>query len=148
AAGTPIRAVDDAGAVKYTGEAEQMVNDIYLRGEFPAAGKARSHRPGDTPTDRYDNAVSALALAMTALTDAYHALERVVGDDGRPLVETRGVDQRSCAAWRTDLSDLSDGLVLWSATHRRANAAAAARVVDDDFVDEVSDEVTVTEQWE
>ncbi|MFX7854035.1 hypothetical protein ABTK08_21005, partial [Acinetobacter baumannii] len=61
-AGVRIRAVDEAGEVKLGegGTAELYVNDTYLRGEFPPAGKARAHRIGDTPMDRYENAVSAL----------------------------------------------------------------------------------------
>ncbi|MER9684665.1 MULTISPECIES: hypothetical protein [unclassified Mesorhizobium] len=149
AEGRHIRAVAEDGSIKVQGDAgDQMVNDIYLRGEFPPAGKARARRPGDTPTDRYHNAVSAMANAITALTEAFDNLRSVEGDDGRALVETKGVDQRACAAWREELTQIDDELVLWSVTHRRANGANAdarrlveeAKSLDDEPIMDVTDE--------
>ena len=145
--GPQICAVDDNGAVKSQGDAgDQLVNDIYLRGEFPPAGKARARRPGDTPTDHYHNGVSAMAAAVAVLAKAFDDLRNVAGDDGRPLVELKGVDQRSCTAWRETLREIEDTLVLWSATNRRASGTTARRSVpdgdgfDDDAVVDVTDE--------
>jgi hypothetical protein len=147
----PIRAVEDDGTIKVYGDAdEQMVNDIYLRGEVPPAGKARAQRPGDTPTDHYHNAVSAMATAMAVLTDAYNNLRNVNGDDGNPLVETKGVDQRECTAWRETLTQIDDALVLWSAMHRRANGVNAdtRRAVEDEVAAGDDSVVDITDEWE
>jgi hypothetical protein len=70
----------------------------------------------------------------------------VAGDDGRPLVESKSVDQRSCTAWRETLREVEDTFVLWSATNRRASGTNARRSVgdgdgfDDDAVVDVTDE--------
>ncbi len=127
AAGTPIRAVDEDGVVRplAEGEGEMAVNDVFLRGEFPPPGKSKARRPGDSPTDRYENAVGDLADAMAALQRAFAALGGVMGDDGRPLVDLKGVDQRDCSAWRTMLSEIDEELVVWSRTHKRANGTSA-----------------------
>ena len=101
ALGQPIRAVDETGAIKFqTDGSDRLVNDVYLRTEFHADGKAGTNRPGETPMDRYHNGINALAVAMAGLASAFDALRQVVGDDGQPLVETRGVDHRACGAWR------------------------------------------------
>lgn len=117
----PIRAVDDTGEIKKLedGSGEQTVNDIYLRGEFPPPGKARSARPGDTPLDRYQNRLNTLSLAMDAVERAFAELGDEVGDDGRPIVESRGVDHRSCAAWRELIGRIDDELVVWGRTFKR-----------------------------
>ncbi|HEY1562561.1 MAG TPA: hypothetical protein VGF71_16960, partial [Caulobacteraceae bacterium] len=98
----PIRAVGEDGAVRTLddGAGDLPVNDIYLRGEFPPPGKARADRPGDTPTDHYHNRLNALSAVMDDLGCAFADLGMVVGDDGRPIVDGRGVDYRTCAAWR------------------------------------------------
>jgi hypothetical protein len=147
----PIRAVEEDGTIKVQGDAgEQVINDIYLRGEFPPAGKARARRPGDTPTDHYHNAVSTMATAMTALSEAFNILRNVAGDDGYPLVETKGVDQRACAAWRNILTEIDDDLVMWIATHRRANGvnADARRVAEEETQSDDNAVADVTDEWE
>jgi hypothetical protein len=55
--GQQIRAVGDNGDVKKLtdGSGDQLVNDVYLRGEFPPPGKARAPRLGDTPIDIYQS---------------------------------------------------------------------------------------------
>jgi len=150
AARQPIRAVDDTGAIKLQGDGgDQLINDIYLRTEFHADGKAGARRPGETPMDRYHNGINALAEAMAALTSAFDELRQVVGDDGQPLVETRGVDHRSCAAWRDQLTQIDDELVLWSVTHRRANGVKAdpRRIAEEDRVGD-DGPAEIVEDWE
>lgn len=122
----PIRAVDDSGEIKKLedGSGEQTVNDIYLRGEFPPPGKARSARPGDTPLDRYQNGLNALSVAMDAVERAFAELGGEVGDDGRPIVESRGVDHRSCATWRELIGRIDDELVVWARTFKRTFGTA------------------------
>jgi hypothetical protein len=118
----PIRAVDEDGVVKRLDGAngDQMVNDIYLRGEFPPPGKARAPRPNDTAIDRYHNRLNAFSEALDALDRTFNDISQVVGDDGRPLVESRGVEPPSCAAWRELLSRVDEELVVWGRTFKRA----------------------------
>lgn len=148
--GVAIRAVDEDGETRpmEDGVGEMSINDIFLRGEFPPPGKSKARRPGDTPTDRYENAVGVLGDAMHAVQAAFEALGRVVGDDGRPLVETKGVDQRACGAWREILSSVEDELVLWSRTHKRANGAAAVARQDVDVTDQANDDADPASDWD
>lgn len=123
ASGVPIRAVDDDGRVRALedGSGDMAINDVFLRGEFPPRGKSKARRPGTTATDQHDNAIGALGDAVDVLQARFEALARVVGIDGRPLVDARGVDQRTCAAWRDILSTVQDELVVWSRTYKRAH---------------------------
>jgi hypothetical protein len=117
-----IRAVDENGEVKRLndGSADQAVNDIYLRNEFPPPGKAKAASPGDTPTDRYNRAVSALETAIQSLDQTFGALAKVVGDDGQPIVDERGVEPRIIDAWRTGLRRIDEEMVVWARTFKRA----------------------------
>jgi hypothetical protein len=145
----PIRAVGNDGAIKFQGDAEQHVNDVYLRCEFPAAGKARARRPGETPMDRYHNGISALASAMSEMNRAFEDLRKVVGNDGQPLVETRGVDHRDCTAWRDMLAWIDDELVLWAVTHRRANGVNAdLRRFSDNVGSNLDTSTEAADEWD
>jgi hypothetical protein len=112
----PLRAVDEDGKVKRTsdGSSDQTVSDIYLRHEFPPPGKAKAARPGDTPTDRYENAVAALSRAFDELDRCFGALSKVVGDDGQPVVDARGVDLRLTDAWRETMRRVDTETVIWA----------------------------------
>ncbi|MET4449497.1 hypothetical protein ABIB75_007811 [Bradyrhizobium sp. GM2.2] len=127
AAGKPIRVVDESGAVALNEDgSDRIVNDTYLRGEFPPPGKSKSQRPGDTPADRFHNATVALAKAMDGVGAAFDALGKVVGDDGRPMVEVKGVDARDCKAWRELLDRMDEEFVVWSRTFRRVHGVDTA----------------------
>ena len=119
--GQQVRAVDEDGQVKKLtdGSGDQMVNDTYLRTQFPPPGKARAPRPGDTPVDRYHNAISAFSQAVERLEETFNAISAVVGDDGRPVVETFGVHSRECAAWREVLGKIDNELIIWASTFKR-----------------------------
>jgi hypothetical protein len=109
-----IRAVDEDGHVRRLADssADQTVNDIYLRREFPPPGKAKAARPGDTPTDRYNHALSALETALQSVDHSFAALTKVVGDDGQSLVEMRGVEPRLTDAWRELLRRVDEEMVI------------------------------------
>lgn len=130
AAGRSIRAVDENGDVKRLsdGSAEQMVTDNFLREEYPPAGKARAPRPGDTPTERLDNAVRDLAAAMERLGAAFQGVSGVEGNDGRPLIETSGVDRKLCNFWRDQLRHIDEELVVWGRAFQRRYAASSQQV--------------------
>lgn len=138
AADRPIRAVNEAGEIKLLedGSGDQSVNDIYLRGEFPPPGKARSARPGATPLERYQNRLSALSVAIDAVEQAFDELGSELGDDGRPIVESRGVDPRTAKAWRDLLGRIDEELVVWSRTFKRAFGSATSVAPQDDEADD------------
>jgi hypothetical protein len=119
--GQQIRAVDEDGQVRKLtdGSGDQMVSDGYLRGQFPPPGKARAPRPGETAVDRYHNAINTFGHAVERLEETFSAIGTVAGDDGRPLVEMRGVDSRECSAWRDVLGKIDEELIIWARTFRR-----------------------------
>ncbi len=121
ARGAPIRAVDEDGAVRLLedGSGEQVLSDVWLRNEFPPAGKAKAARPGDSPIDRYERAVGALGGAMHELLRCFEELQCVVGDDGQPVVDGRGVEMRLTDPWRDTLRAVDEELLLWSRVFRR-----------------------------
>jgi hypothetical protein len=130
AAGRAIRAVAEDGQIRLLSDksGEQLVTDNFLRTEYPPAGKARSPRPGDTPTDHFNNRVSDLARAMEQLEGAFRAVAAVTGDDGRPLVDTSGVDRKVCNIWREQLGRIDEELVVWGRAFQRYYAASSESV--------------------
>ncbi len=126
AADNPIRAVDEQGRIRKRadGSGDQPVNDVYLRGQFPPPGKASAPWVGDTPTDMYHNCLNEFSGAIERLEQSFIAIGKVIGDDGRPIVETRGADPRTCTAWREVLSRIDDELNIWGRLFRRMFGAA------------------------
>jgi hypothetical protein len=122
-----LRAVDENGNIKTLsdGHGELMINDIYLRGEFPPPGKARAPRPGATPHDLLHNAIGTFTTAMEQLDHAYMGIAGVLGNDGRPLVEDLGVDTQLCTTWREALAGITDDLGYWSRRFKQANGLKA-----------------------
>jgi hypothetical protein len=156
ASGSSIRAVDESGQIKQLTDksGEQMVTDNFLREEYPPAGKARAPRPGDTPTDHLNNRVSDLAHAMDRLNEAFLAVAAVTGDDGRPMVETAGVDRKLCNIWRDHLGHIDEELVIWGRTFQRLYATSAQSVAsqfhaaEEDITDVEADVYAEAENWE
>lgn len=149
--GVAIRAVGEDGAIrKLEGSSEeQVISDVWLRNEYPPAGKAKAARPGDSPTDRYDRAVVALADTMEELRRSYEALANVVGDDDQPIVDRRGVEDRLTGPWRDILRSVDEELILWSRTYRKRHGRAnpvAAQPSDDAHDDEFDEEIE--DQWD
>lgn len=145
ATGQPIRAVDEDGQPKRLSDnsGDQVVSDIYLRGEFPPLGKARAQRPGDTPLDNYRNRLGDFSRAVERLKQAFSAVTEVLGDDGRPLVDTYGVDRRDCNTWREELGQIDEELVVWGRTFKRVHGLKSGPSErgfdpnDDGFAEEV-----------
>jgi hypothetical protein len=154
AADRPIRAVDEDGTPRLLadGSGEQNVSDVYLRNEYPPAGKAKSARPGDTPSDYYDRAVEALANSFLDLEKAFEALGQVKGDDDQPIVDSRGVEVRLTEKWRELLGRVDEEAVIWTRTYRKACGAQPISTVvdvdddyenDDPYSDEEDDELVM-----
>lgn len=133
--GPLLRAVDEHGQVKRLadGSADQTVSDIYLRNEFPPPGKAKAARAGDTPLDRYHNALNALGAALLEVDQAFNGLTGVEGDDGQALVESQGVEPRLTDAWRELLGKLDEEMVVWARTFRKAYGTKPAAPSNGDF---------------
>ena len=137
-ASQPIRAVDDNGAIKKRsdGVTDLIVNDDYLRQEFPAPGKARARSGGATPSEQLNDRLADLSDAMDTLEEAFKAVAAVTGNDGSPLVETEGVDPGFCSVRRQLLSRIGDQLSFWDRTFRRRHGVpttiGAAEDTDED----------------
>jgi hypothetical protein len=121
----PARAVDEDGQVRRLadGSDELTINDVYLRTEFPPPGKAKAPRPGDTATDRYDNALNAFGVGLENLERAFDSLVQVAGHDGRPLVEAKGVDHRLVLHWRDLLKRIDEEMLVWGRTYKKVYGA-------------------------
>ena len=130
AASRSIRAVDENGEVKQLADksGEQMVSDFFLRDEFPPAGRARAPRPGDTPRDHFNNRVSKLSEAVEQLQRAFEAVASVLGDDGRPFVDSSGLDRKLAKVWRDQLDHIDEELLVWGRTFQQQYAASAPPV--------------------
>jgi hypothetical protein len=139
--GAPIRAVDEDGQVRRhsNGSVDQPVNDIYLRSEYPPPGKAKATSPGDTPTDRYNNALGAFETALQTLDQVFTSLTKVAGDDGQPLVETRGVEPRLTDSWRSLINRVEEELIVWTSTFRRVHGTKIGLPVASESSDEEDD---------
>src|SRR5262249_43501780 len=113
-----IRAVDENGAIKKKadGAGELIVNDSYLRQEFPAPGKARARSGGTMPTEQLKDRVSEMGEALDKLDAAFKALYTVIGNDGGPLVEVDGVEASFCTNSRQLLAKIGDELNFWGRT--------------------------------
>lgn len=126
----PLCAVDEIGQVLRLADdsGDVPLNDIYLRSEFPPYGTAKARRTGNAPLDLYENAVGELSETMVATGAAFDRLSGVAGNDGLPLVESRGVAMDLAAAWRTLLRRIGDELVVWERTARRSHAPATSAI--------------------
>jgi hypothetical protein len=127
-----LRAVDENGQIKKQPDGtDQNINDIYLRNEFPPAGKARAPRPGDTPLEVHQNRLNDFSVAMDRLQEAFDAIGGVIGDDGRPVVDAQGADATSCSVWRDALRKIDEELVVWSRIFRRIHGTPQEPAVAD-----------------
>jgi hypothetical protein len=125
AANLPPRAVDQNGQVKKQPDGiDQKINDVYLRSEFPPAGKARAPRPGNTPLELHQNRLSEFSVGIDRLQEAFEAISAVTGDDGRPVVETQGADPTSCSVWREALGKIDEELIVWSRIFKQVHGTA------------------------
>ena len=88
-------------------------------GAVSAAGKSAGPSPGRYPGGTPSQRVGAFSQGGGTVGRDLRAIGLVVGDDGRPPVESRGVDSRECSAWRDVLSKIDEELIIWASTFRR-----------------------------
>jgi hypothetical protein len=150
----PIRAVDETGEIRKLpdGSGALPANDVYLRGQFPPPGKASAPWIGDTPTDIYHNRLNDFSNQIERLEQSFVLISEVLGDDGRPLVETQGADPRTCTAWREILDRIDDELNIWGRLFRRRFGTTPEPAVRDadglESADESTEEETADEEWD
>jgi hypothetical protein len=141
-AGQLVRAVDENGAIKKKadGSGDLIVNDSYLRQQFPPPGKARARSGGTTPTEQLKDRVVDLGEALDKLEQAFLAVYTVMGNDGSPLVDVDGVDAQVCTTSRQVLAKIGDELNFWGRTWRRRHGTPVVPTVVDDGDADTDDE--------
>lgn len=135
AAGKPIRAVDADGKVAWSddGAQEQLVNDTYLRNAFPQDGTVKRPASAETANEKLEAALSDLGGVMRDLENVVATVKAITGIDGLPLVDTEGVNNGHCMAWRRTLREVEEDLVIWGQQFRRR--AGGARSIDETGAD-------------
>jgi hypothetical protein len=149
-AGQLIRAVDDNGAIKKRadGSGDVIVNDPYLRQQFPAPGKVRARSGGSLPTELLKDRVADMGEALDKLEAAFKAVYAVIGNDGGALVEVDGVDAQFCTTSRQTLAKIGDELNFWGRTWRRRHGTPVVPAAVADDGDSDRDEEEVEDEYE
>lgn len=151
-AGRTLSAVDEQGKLieASDGSGSRVINDLYLRREFPPPGKAKVPHTGDTAAARLQRSVADLGAAVDQIESAFARLRQVVGDDGASMVDAKGVEPRLTETWRKVLRQVDDELTVWSRAYRKRYETAmpvAASIGDpDDEVDTDAYEETDDEE--
>jgi hypothetical protein len=119
AAGLRIRAVSPEGKPipLDSGDGEQIVTDNWLRQTFPPPGRPVAPAAADTAHERYLSAMAKLGEAMDSVDRAARRLAAVEGIDGRPLIQTEGIDPADADAWLEDVMKLMQSIPVWRNTH-------------------------------
>lgn len=158
AAGRRIRAVVEDGSTVplEDGSGEQAVTDNWLRRTFPLPGRPIAPAAPETAHERLLEAVSRFGRTMEELMAARGRLVTIDGLDGRPLIETEGVDPAHIDAWWQDLTELFQQLPVWKATHLAKHGPSSHEAAVWDGADGAGDEgeeaqeegPLVEEDWE
>lgn len=119
AAGRQIRAISPSGELIQLddGDDEQIATDNWLRQTFPPPGRPAAPAAADTAHERYLQALAKLGNAMDSVDHAVRRLLAVEGVDGRPLIETEGIDPADADAWLGDIMQLMQRIPVWRNTH-------------------------------
>lgn len=157
AAGQRIRAVTTSGAPipLDNGDGDQLVTDNWLRQAFPPPGRPVAPAAPDTAHERYLDALAKLGEAMDTVDRAVRRLVSVEGVDGRPLIDTEGLDPADADAWTQDLMKLLQLIPVWRNTHVSRHGAGSVPPVtswsyrdDGDTEADDSDDDEADEGWD
>jgi hypothetical protein len=156
AAGRKIRAVSPAGdpIPVDDGDGEQIVTDNWLRQTFPPPGRPIAPAAPDTAHERYLEAMAKLGDAMDSVDRAVRRLLAVEGIDGRPLIQSEGIDPADADAWMDDVMKLMQLIPVWRNIHvsrygGRPSSAAAWETTGDDNDDlDQDDAETSSDNWD
>lgn len=126
--GQRIRAVSPTGepVALEGGNGDQVVTDNWLRQTFPPPGRPVAPAAPDTALERYMAALAKVGDAMDTVDKAVRRLVAVEGVDGRPLIDTEGVDPADADAWMEDLVKLIQKIPVWRAMHVARHGAGGA----------------------
>lgn len=115
----PIRAVSADGAPipLDDGAGDQIVTDNWLRRTFPPPGRPVAPPAPETAHEKFLEAIAQMGDAMEVVDRAQRRLATVEGIDGRPLVDSEGVDPSDADPWLEELMKLLQLLPVWKATH-------------------------------
>ena len=129
-----IRAVDGVGSIiaRRDGAGDQIINDTYLRSQFPPPGRLRARSNGDTPTEILKNRLTEFSEAMERLDESYRAVLAVQGHAGEALIESDGADPEDCQPWRDVLNRIRDEIAYWERRFRQQHAAPSLAVRSSD----------------
>ena len=118
-----IRAVSPTGeAIPLdNGDGDQLVTDNWLRQTFPPPGDPSPPPRPTPPTSATWMPWRRSARPWTPSTAPSDGCVAVEGVDGRPLIETEGVDPADADAWMDDLMKLMQRIPVWRATHVAAS---------------------------
>ena len=127
AAGRKIRAVSAAGEPIPLDDidGEQVVTDNWLRQTFPPPGRPVAPAVPETAHERYLDAMAKVGKVMDAVDHAVRRLLAVEGVDGRPLIQTEGVDPADADAWLEDVMQLMQLIPVWRNTHASRYGASS-----------------------
>lgn len=151
AAGDRIHAVSETGEPLQLEETEaaQVVTDNWLRQSFPPPGRPVAPAAPDTAHERYMDALATLGDSMDAVDRAVRRLVMIEGVDGRPLIDTEGVDPADADSWMEDVMRLMQSIPVWRNTHMSRHGSTDRRTAganwSDDDVDDDEDGVGVSE---
>lgn len=150
--GGTIRAVGADGTVivREDGSGEQPVTDHWLRATFPPPGRPVAPAADETAHERFMKALAALGDRMSDLTSSVRRLAAVEGIDGRPLVETEGVDPTDADVWLQELMMLLQLLPVWKSAHaiRHGRGAGTPSAWDDEESEDDGDPTDIEDEDE
>jgi len=111
-----IRAVGEDGApIHNENGVVEVVSDNWLRSNFPPPGRPVAPPAPETAHERLLEALAGFGAAMDRLNQAADRLARVDGIDGRPLIDSEGVDPADADEWWGQLMQIAQRLPVWKA---------------------------------
>jgi hypothetical protein len=129
------RIVDEEGAVLLDPDGHEiLLRDADLRRNFSLAGQPAPVTAPENTAERLHNELSALGLAIQAITDGVKKVESIQGEDGLPAIDVMGAEPGDCGAWQEVLLSVLMKLPLWEQRHKVRNGRTSDR--DDDAFDE------------
>jgi len=147
AAGRGIRAVAQDGALIVADDMgeEQQVTDTWLRSTFPPPGRPVAPAAPETAHEKYLAALSELGVCFDRLRLGVQRLSAVEGVDGRPLVNSEGVEPGHADAWFSELMGLVQLIPVWRSTFvaRHGGPIAATDLAAEPEDDEIDPDLDV-----
>lgn len=127
-AGRPISAVSvDGSPLRNDGDSEHLVTGKLAENDVPSSRPSCGARSAGHRSQKYlQEALAKLGEAMDDVDRAVRRLVAVEGVDGRPLIDTEGVDPADADAWMADVMKLMQHIPVWRNTHVSRHDAASS----------------------